>query len=121
MNQDDLLKRTKHFALDAILLFNQLPKNDLFRTLGKQFLRASTSVGANYRAASLARSKKEFYAKLCIVLEEADECVYWLELMEESTIHSEEIIKKLKQEAQELVLIFSKSRKTVKNSLNSSR
>ena len=120
MIQSDLQIRTKQFALNAIKLFIELPKSDVFRVLGNQFIRSATSVGANYRAATLSRSKKEFYAKLCIVLEESDECVYWLDLIEESGNWKTEKMIELKKEIRELVLIFSKSRKTARESLTGS-
>ena len=82
--------------------------------LGKQLLRSGTSVGANYRAACRARSTAEFIAKIGIVLEEADETVYWLELLCESGIMPEEKLSLLLQEANELVKIFSATRRTAK-------
>ena len=69
---DDFRKRTKSFALRIIKLFRSLPRNDDARIIGKQLLRAGCSVGANFRAATRARSKKEFNSKLSIVVEEAD-------------------------------------------------
>ena len=69
-------QRTKQFALRVIKLFQALPHSDESIIIGKQLLRSSTSVGANYRAACRARSPKEFYSKLSIVIEEADETMY---------------------------------------------
>jgi four helix bundle protein len=77
-------------------------------------IKSSTSVGANYRAACRARSKAEFIAKVSIVLEEADETLYWLEILEGIDVSSEALIK-LKTEALELVKIFSSTRKTARN------
>ena len=76
-----LQERTRNFALRIIKLFRSLPKTDDARILGKQLLRSGTSIGANYRAAGRARFRAEFVAKLGIVLEEADETAFWLELM----------------------------------------
>ena len=69
--------RTKRFALRILKLFRSLPKTEEARILGRQLLRSGTSIGANYRAACRARSRAEFIAKLGIVLEEADETVFW--------------------------------------------
>ena len=103
--------RTKEFVLASIKLFQSLPKTDEARILGKQFLRSSSSVGANYRAACRARSKAEFYAKLSITIEEADETQFWLEVLTESGIVTKDI-KDLMKEAGEIVAILTKARKT---------
>jgi four helix bundle protein len=120
MDANQLLLRTKKFALDIIRFFQILPKTDEARILGKQLLRAATSVAANYRAASRARSKPEFFSKLCIVVEECDESLFWLELISESGIIDSKKSDSICIEATELLRIFSTSRKTVKISLNKS-
>lgn len=107
--------RTKKFVLASIKLFQSLPKSDEARILGKQFLRSSSSVGANYRAACRARSKAEFFAKLSITIEEADETQFWLEILIESGIVTKDI-KDLMKEAGELVAILTKARKTTSDS-----
>ncbi len=104
--------RTKNFALRVLKLFQALPKSDENYILGKQLLRAATSVAANYRSACRARSTKEFSSKIGIVLEEADESLFWLEFLEEAGLISPEKNKLLKQEAQEIVAITSKIRKS---------
>ncbi len=83
MNSDDLKFRTKKFAIRIIRLIENLPNNPTGRVLGNQLLRSATSVGANYRAACRSRSKKEFISRIKIVEEEADESLYWLELINE--------------------------------------
>jgi len=83
---DDLRDPTKQFALRLVRLYRALPSREEARIIGRQLLRSGTSVGANYRAACRARSRAEFVAKLGIVLEEADETVFWLELLQESEI-----------------------------------
>ena len=103
--------RTKAFVLSSIKLFQSLPKTDEARILGKQFLRSSSSVGANYRAACRARSKAEFYAKLSITIEEADETQFWLEILKESGIVKNDM-NDLMKEAGEIVAILTKARKT---------
>jgi four helix bundle protein len=100
--------------LRIIKLFRSLPKTDEARILGKQVLRSGTSIGANYRAACRARSRAEFVAKLGIVLEEADETTFWLEVMRDSRIFPEEKLKDIVREAQELVAIFVASVRTAK-------
>ena len=104
--ENDLQYRTKQFSLAIVSFYSTLPKGEVYYTLGKQLLRCGTSVGANTRAAYRGRSKKEFSAKLGIVIEEADECIFWLDLLEsQENIKKEQVIK-LKQEANELVSIF---------------
>ena len=101
----DLKDRTKQFALRVMRLHSALPRHEEARIIGRQLLRSGTSVGANYRAACRARSKAEFVAKLGIVLEEADETVFWLELLQESRLVSEQKLALLVQEARELTAI----------------
>ena len=110
----ELQARTKSFALRIIRMFRSLPKTEEARILGKQVLRSSTSVAANYRAVCRARSKAEFTAKLGVVVEEADETVFWLELLVESGIVPKEKIHSLINEANELVAIFAASRHTAR-------
>jgi four helix bundle protein len=117
MDSAQLLQRTKTFALQVIRFFQSLPKTDEAKILGKQLLRAGNSVAANYRAACRSRSDQEFYSKLCIVVEESDETLFWLELIKESGISETEQLNNLMKEAEELLHIFSASRKTVKNRL----
>ena len=84
MVEEDLQQRTKSYALRVIRLVESLPSTRTAEVLGKQLLRAATAVGANYRAARRAKSPADFIAKLGIVEEEADECLYWMELLIES-------------------------------------
>lgn len=105
-------KRTKQFALRIIQLVGALPKTTAGPAIGNQLIRSGTSVGANYRAACRARSKAEFIAKLGIVVEEADESAFWLELIIEGNQMKEEKAGALLEEANELTAIFVSSRKT---------
>jgi len=105
-------QRTKRFALDAVRLFQALPKTEEARVIGRQLLRSATSVAANYRAAGRARSKAEFIAKIGIVVEEADETLLWLELLKETGIPTEFATAPLLREATELVSMFVASRQT---------
>ena len=115
-NPDQLRQRTKTFALRVIKLVEALPKTTVAAVLGKQLLRSATSVGANYRAACRARSQAEFIAKMGIVLEEADECGYWLELLSESGVMPAARLVDLQRESEELTAITVSSIKTAKAS-----
>jgi len=108
-DSEALKTRTKKFALRVLRLCRALPRTDEARILGKQLLRCSTSIGANYRAACRGRSRAEFTAKLGIVVEEADEAVFWLELLSEGSIFPAEKLVDLLREANELVSIFVSS------------
>jgi four helix bundle protein len=110
----NLKDRTKQFALRMMRLYSALPRREEARIIGRQMLRSGTSVGANYRAACRARSKAEFVAKLGLVLEEADETVFWLELLQESSLISAQKLAPLVQEARELTAIFVTSVCTAK-------
>ena len=102
------------FALEVMGFVRTLPYGTEGQVLGKQLIRSATSVAANYRAAGRARSKAEFFAKLCIVVEESDETLFWLEMIQESKLgNNPELIK----EASELLYIFSASRKTTRENL----
>lgn len=81
MNHDNLKRRTQSFALTVIRFVESLPPGETCRVIGRQLLRAGTSVGANYRAAARAKSTPDFISKMGTVEEEADECGYWLELL----------------------------------------
>jgi four helix bundle protein len=106
--------RTKAFALRILRMAQSLPRSDEARVIARQILRSGTSVGANYRAVCRARSRKEFIAKMGIVLEEADETVFWLELLIDATIVPPKKLHPLLAEAEELVRIFSASYRTAK-------
>src|SRR5579864_2734275 len=106
--EKDLIARTKMFARRVIHLFVALPKsNTVAQILGKQALRSGTSVGADYREANRARSKPEFIAKIGDCLKEADETLYWLELMSEENILPSSRLRLILKEADELVAIFT--------------
>ncbi|MGA2868063.1 MAG: four helix bundle protein [Verrucomicrobiota bacterium] len=105
--EKDLLPRTKMCARRIIRLYCALPKNDVVaQVLGKQVLRSGTSVGANYREANRARSKAEFISKTGDCLKEADETLYWLELLLEEGVLSAKRLEPLVAETGELVAIF---------------
>ena len=110
----DLKVRTKCFAVGIIHLYRRLPRSQEAQIIGKQVLRSSTSLGANYRAACRSRSRAEFISKISIVLEEADETVFWLELLPETGVFSKNEIDGLLIEANELTSIFVASLRTSK-------
>lgn len=103
----DLKDRTKQFAIAGVKLYQTLSKDTASQVMGRQFLRSATSVGANTRSAFRGRSSKEFKSKLGIVIEEADECGFWLELMNETEIAEAARTDALLKEADELVSIFT--------------
>jgi len=112
MNQMELKARTKHFGLETIRFIQTLPKNETSFVIRRQLLRCATSVGANYRAACRGRSKAEFIAKLGTTIEEADESVYWLEMLIDAQVINAEKAAALIDEANQLVAIFTSSYKT---------
>ena len=83
---EKMRERTKQFALLVIALCDKLPNKESARVINRQLLRSATSVAANFRAACRGRSKAEFYSKICIVVEEADETQFWLELLVDSKL-----------------------------------
>ena len=112
MTKAELLTRTKAFALRILQLVDHLPRTTSGRAIGNQLVRSGTSVGANYRAACRSRSRAEFAAKLGVVAEEADETVYWLELLRDGKLLSEAKLSELLREANELTAIFTAGRRS---------
>ncbi len=113
---NDLKERTKSFAVDVVRLVQGLPRNREAASLGDQLLRSGTSVAANYRAACRARSRREFIAKLGIVEEEADEVLFWLDLLHEVGMLATDSVASLRREASELLAIAIASIKTARRS-----
>ena len=113
--KEALRRRTKAFAGDVVRLFIGLDKRrEELRVLGKQLLRAGTSVAANYREASRARSNAEFVAKIELCASEADETQLWLELLRDHCGIGGEAIDPLWQEADELIAVFVTMAKNTK-------
>lgn len=112
MSKAELLGRTKTFSLRILALVDHLPRTMSGRAIGNQLVRCGTSVGANYRAACRSRSSAEFAAKLGIVAEEADESVYWLELLRDGKLLSEGELSDVLREANELTAIFTAGRRS---------
>jgi four helix bundle protein len=114
MNHQNLQDRTKKFALAVIMFCEALPKSETCRTIGRQLLRSGCSVGANYRAACRAKSKADFISKMGIVLEEADESAFWIELLQDAGKIHDDNAKQLHKEATELVAIAISSINTAR-------
>lgn len=116
----DFKKRTKNFAIDTLKLCDELPYNqNSTRIISNQLGRSASSVAANYRAACVSRSDKEFVSKVSISIEEGDESCFWLEVLDEGDFYSDkEKIKNLHDEAEQITKIISKSRQTMWKKLN---
>ncbi|MBS1628893.1 MAG: four helix bundle protein [Bacteroidetes bacterium] len=112
-------KRTKAFALLVIKLSDDLPKRTASFVISKQLIRAATSVAANYRASCISRSDKERFAKLCIVIEETDEAMFWLEMLQESGLVQSAFLNAPLQEASELLKVFMAYRSSLGAHLSS--
>ena len=115
MDQNELKTRTKQFALRILKLTAALPKTTEARVIQNQLARAGTSVAANYRASCRGRSRAEFIAKMGTVIEESDECCFWMELIIEGQMLAETKVEPLLQEANELTAIMTASRKTAQS------
>ncbi len=112
MDQAELKKRTKQFGLRVMKMVGALPNDSVGRAIGGQLVRSGTSVGANYRAVCRGRSKAEFIAKLGIVIEEADESGYWMELIIEGGLLPTDKVELLLDEANQITAIMVASRKS---------
>jgi four helix bundle protein len=110
----DLGHRTKAFALRVVRLVRALPRDAVADVIGRQLLRAGTSVGANYRSARRAKSVADFINKMGTVEEEADECGYWFELLVESGLVKSTRLKPLMAECDEILAIIVASIRTAK-------
>jgi four helix bundle protein len=114
MNKFDLQNRTMQFHVDIIKFCGQFPKNAAGFETAKQLIRAAGSVGANYRAACRGKSKADFIYKIEVVLEEADESHYWLQVIKIAEIVNNTKLDDLIKEANELVSIFNAADLTAK-------
>jgi four helix bundle protein len=114
MTTQELKNRTFQFGVRAISAVEALPKTETTRILGRQLLRAGTAVGANYRAASQARSQADFISKLGVVEEECDEAAYWMQVIVARKLLGSAHLKSLLAEANELLAITVASIKTAR-------
>lgn len=116
MTDNSLLVKSKFFALEIILLYQELQATREF-VISKQLLRSGTSVWANIREATSAQSKQDFYAKICISFKEAHETAYWLELLSESSLTTLDT-SKLQAQCLELIKMLASTKITTEQNLN---
>ena len=110
----EMKQRTKKFATDIINFCDTLKTSKASSEVIYQLVKSATSTGANYRAACGARSRKEFYSKICVVVEEADESIYWLELISDTKLSNEtKELERLIKESEEITKIVSKAKHSV--------
>jgi len=117
MNEEIFKARTKQLALKIIELIESLPRNRAAVVIGRQLLRSGTSIGANYRAACRGKSKADVISKLAIVEEEADETIYWMELLIESKIVYTSRVDALIKETNEILAMVVASIKTLRRTI----
>ncbi len=113
--KEQMKQRTKNVGLEVIKLIDELPSKTSVWVIAKQIVRSSTSIGANYRVVSRAKSQADFINKLKIVEEETDETIFWLEILVESNLVIEERVTTLKNELNQILAIVVSSIKTIKN------
>ena len=112
----DFRERTFQFGIRCVRLVESLPKSMAAQTIGRQLLRAGTSVGANYRAAVRGRSRGDFVSRMGIVEEECDEALYWIDALVELELTSSKRVEQLRSEANEIIAITVSSIKTARKS-----
>ena len=117
MDSEELKARTRDFGIRVIRLVETLPKSQPSGVMGRQLLRSGTSVGANYRSACRARSRPDFISKVGIAIEEADESLYWMEVLIQAGITDQNPLAPLMQEGNELIAILTASVKTARAAL----
>ena len=121
MTSEDLKRRTKKFVIESLELAGKIPKTKAGSVIEYQLIRSAASVGANYRSACRSRTDADFASRITICEEESDECCYWLELLVESKMMTNEDVKTLWKEANELTAIFASSAITVRNKINQAK
>jgi four helix bundle protein len=107
--------RTKQFAIRVVRMVDTLPHRPVAWAISKQILRSATSVAANYRAVCRSRSRAEFIARMGVVMEEADETLFWLELIAETGLLSDKLLAPLADEATQLVSVFASAYATARS------
>jgi len=121
LDKQELKERTKHFAFRVMKLVDAMPNSVSGGAIANQLVRAGTSVGANYRSACRGSSKAEFCSKLGTVVEEADECCFWLELIMDGSLLPRKLIEPLYQGVNELTAIFVASIRTAKSAITNQK
>jgi len=119
MDKAELKRRTQKFAVEIIKFIESQPNSRTLAVLSNQLLRSSTSIGANYRSACKGKSTADFINKIIICEEEADESIYWLDLLIEAELVTESKVLPLRKEANELTAIFTAIGKTAKENQKS--
>jgi four helix bundle protein len=114
MTENEFKEKTKQIALRVMRLVDALPRSLVANTIGKQLLRSGTSIGANYRAACRAKSRADMLHKLSIVEEEADESLYWIELLSDANLIAEKRVQDLRDEIGEIVAMTVSSIRTIR-------
>ncbi|MCX6243928.1 MAG: four helix bundle protein [Bacteroidetes bacterium] len=109
--------RTKAFAIGIYKVLTKVRINDLTRIPVKQLMKSAASVNANFSSATRGRSDPEFYSKICIVTEECDECLVWIDFLVDAEIIKQDDILLLRTEAEELIRIFSSIKKKYQQKL----
>jgi len=117
-SKHDMIKRQRQYVLDMLAMIEALPQGYSYSVIGRQLTRCSTSVGANYRAACRAKSTADFIHKLKIVEEEADECLYFMDLLTELKGTNLDVLKRLLKEGEEILAIVVASIKTAVSNRN---
>ncbi len=115
MTPEEMKARTKAFALRCVKLVSSFPKGMVADVIGRQLIKSSTSVAANYRACCSARSHADFLNKLGIVEEEADESIFWIDFALEAGLTKKNLVQGLLEEGREIVSIIIASAKTAKS------
>ncbi len=118
MNSEDFKRRTKAFGIGVWGILSRVPQTSTAQIPGRQLLRASASIGANYRAACRARSVADFVAKMKIVEEECDESLYWMEFLVDAGIFKSESLEMLTREGNEILAMVVASIKSAKSKMN---
>jgi len=116
--QEEIKRRTKQIGIEIIRLIDTLPNKPATWVISKQIVRSATSIGANYRASCRAKSTLDFVNKLKIVEEETDETLFWLEILEDSSIIHSDNIKNIKKELNEILAIIVASINTMREKVN---
>jgi four helix bundle protein len=117
---ENLKKRTRKFGVDVILFCDSLKQKKASSVVTYQLVKSATSIGTNYRAACRGRSQAEFFSKICIVVVEADESIFWLEVIEESDLSNDNTeLKRLLIEGTEILKIMTKTKDSTYKNLNS--
>lgn len=111
---EEFKNRTKSLSVSVILFYDKMLKTEASKIIGKQLIKSVTSTAANYRAACIARSNREFFAKMSIVVEEPDETLFWLEMLRDTKLVSEADVEPFIKEITEIVKVMSVARKNAK-------